>query len=278
MRGAATDPTYDIDLPVPRDLSRTLSQFVQRNVDGLRRMACLPLIRFPDIEQEAVVWNRAHLHDRNILPKHPENPTFCISDITSGNRVEVHHVEQGMRTRTRAAVLVRLTSLAATGFLVAGCGEGATGVQPPPGGSTPATASPSPSASNGADSSPSGDGETASPSDGAAETELVIDISIGEEAGQGTDTPEPRKWTLTCSPAGGSHPAPEAACSDLDQAGGVDALEEVPADQICTEIYGGPEVAKVTGHVGGTEIDTEFTKSGGCEMERYSTMGSVLDP
>ncbi|WP_460862866.1 SSI family serine proteinase inhibitor [Nocardiopsis coralliicola] len=110
------------------------------------------------------------------------------------------------------------------------------------------------------------------------ETELSIEIEAADGAGEGSPSPAaPASWTLTCSPAGGDHPDPEAACADLEEAG-AEGFEEVPKDSVCTHIMGGPEVATVTGHVGGSDIDTEFTKAGGCEMDRYESMGSVLTP
>jgi len=40
-----------------------------------------------------------------------------------------------------------------------------------------------------------------------------------------------------------------------------------PSGQIaCTEIYGGPAVAQVSGTFDGTEIDASFARSDGCEI------------
>ncbi|WP_344107908.1 SSI family serine proteinase inhibitor [Nocardiopsis rhodophaea] len=157
-----------------------------------------------------------------------------------------------MRMHTRT-VLARLAPLAAVGVLVAGCGGDATPVTPAP------------------------DTETENGAEGAA-TELTIKINYDEGSELAPEDAEPKEWTLTCSPAGGDHPAPEQACADLEKAGGPKAFDEVPEDQMCTHIYGGPEIAAVTGHVDDTEIDTEFNKSGGCEITRYENMGSVLEP
>ncbi|WP_046469226.1 SSI family serine proteinase inhibitor [Allosalinactinospora lopnorensis] len=177
-----------------------------------------------------------------------------------------------MRKHISATALPRLATIAAIGFLVAGCGGGADEGAPPED-DAPATESPE---GQDRDETPGGEGD----SDGAApETELTIELSLDEEAGAG-ETPEGFEegtWTLTCSPAGGDHPDPEAACADLEEAG-EEAFEEIPDDQVCTEIYGGPETARVSGHVGGTEVDTEFNKSGGCEIDRYKEMGAVLEP
>ncbi|GAB3453909.1 hypothetical protein GCM10027570_33540 [Streptomonospora sediminis] len=178
-----------------------------------------------------------------------------------------------MRTPTPAAASVPAALLAILGLAVAGCG--ASQVRTPP--------EPPPA---GASASSSGTGST-------AETVLTIHITAAgadQQSGAAEPTPspsapapstspvQPRHWQLTCRPAGGDHPDPEAACADLAAAGGAAAFEEVPADRPCTFIYGGPQVARVKGHVGDTPIDTEFTKSGGCEMQRYEDLGAVLAP
>lgn len=176
-----------------------------------------------------------------------------------------------MRTPTSAVASVPAALLAILGLAVAGCG--ASQVRTPP--------EPSPA---GASASSSGTGST-------AETVLTIHVTAAgadQQSGAAEPTPsapapstspvQPRHWELTCRPAGGDHPDPEAACADLAAAGGAAAFEEVPADRPCTFIYGGPQVARVKGHVGDTPIDTEFTKSGGCEMQRYEDLGAVLAP
>ncbi|MBB6174299.1 hypothetical protein HNR23_004359 [Nocardiopsis mwathae] len=155
-----------------------------------------------------------------------------------------------MHTRT---VLARLAPLAAIGVLVAGCG----------GDATPVTPAPDTATENGAE---------------GAGTELTIEITYEEGSELTPEDAAPREWTLTCSPAGGDHPDPEQACADLEKAGGPEAFAEVPDDQVCTHIYGGPEIAAVSGHVDGTEIDTVFNRSGGCEIARYDDMGAVLEP
>jgi hypothetical protein len=200
--------------------------------------------------------------------------------MTIGNRLPAPRVEQVMRTHIPATALVRPAALAAMALLVAGCGGGATGVQTPQDSTSPTTTeSPAPSASP--EGSPSA-GTPGADEDGGSDpagtdpaTELTIRIDVADDAAPGSA--EPADWTLTCAPAGGDHPDPEAACADLEDAG-TDAFAEVSDDQVCTHIHGGPEVATVTGRVDGTEVDTEFTKAGGCELERYEEMGAVLAP
>jgi hypothetical protein len=80
--------------------------------------------------------------------------------------------------------------------------------------------------------------------------------------------------TLTCEPAGGTHPSPDKACLLL--ASDPEALEPVPADMACTMIYGGPEEASVVGVVNGEEVDAAFSRTNGCELDRWDRMAPLL--
>ncbi|GAA3730640.1 hypothetical protein GCM10022205_14940 [Spinactinospora alkalitolerans] len=180
-----------------------------------------------------------------------------------------------MRKHIPATAPVRLAALTALGFLVVGCGGGTDQVAPADDSPAPSdSASPGSPGPDGGASPPS-----AAPGGGDAETELVIEVALDPDAdtAQSPDDIETGTWTLTCSPVGGDHPDPEAACADLEEAG-AEAFEPVPRDQPCTHIYGGPETATVTGHVGGTEIDAGLSKAGGCELNRWENLGAVLSP
>ncbi|GAB3206276.1 hypothetical protein GCM10027294_07980 [Marinactinospora endophytica] len=181
-----------------------------------------------------------------------------------------------MRTHITANAPIHIAALASLGLLLAGCGgttgdEGHTPARSPE--TAPAT---SPSASPSTPASPApppGDAASPSTTPDPAETELVIEIST-----DGTDGPaSPGEWRLSCSPAAGDHPDPEAACQTLAEVG-PEAFDPVPAGRPCTHIYGGPEVATVTGHVGDHEVDAEFSKAGGCELDRWERLGPVLSP
>lgn len=74
---------------------------------------------------------------------------------------------------------------------------------------------------------------------------------------------EEREWTLTCSPAGGTHPDPAAACDDL---AALDQPFVRPQSVVCTEIYGGPAVAEVRGDHDGQRVRFEFSRTDGCEI------------
>lgn len=77
--------------------------------------------------------------------------------------------------------------------------------------------------------------------------------------------------TLTCDPDGGTHPDPAKACDALLQH--EDALRPVPRDVACTEIYGGPQVATISG----PGVQATFSRSNGCEIARWDALRPVLE-
>jgi Subtilisin inhibitor-like len=85
------------------------------------------------------------------------------------------------------------------------------------------------------------------------------------------------RWTLRCNPARGTLANPGRACRRL-AAGGTKLFTPVPRDVVCTQIYGGPQVARVTGTVAGRRISTTFNRSDGCEVGRWDGLSAWLLP
>ncbi|MCX4982211.1 SSI family serine proteinase inhibitor [Streptomyces sp. NBC_00572] len=86
-------------------------------------------------------------------------------------------------------------------------------------------------------------------------------------------------FELTCDdPAGGTHPAREHACARLEQLAkaGENPFKPVPADQFCTQVYGGPAVAHITGTWQGRSVDARFSRADGCEIDRWENLEPVL--
>jgi Subtilisin inhibitor-like len=97
--------------------------------------------------------------------------------------------------------------------------------------------------------------------------DLQIEISI-----RGSEAPT-KVWTLHCPP-GGTLPDAAAACSKL---GEVDnPFAPVPKGTACTQIYGGPEIAHVTGTFDDERVDTQFSRGDGCEIERWKRVGFLF--
>lgn len=85
------------------------------------------------------------------------------------------------------------------------------------------------------------------------------------------------RWMLRCDPPRGTHPKPAAACRELARAGW-QALRPPPPDMACAEIYGGPQLAIVTGRVDGRRVWVRLTRVDGCQIERWKRLPSLLPP
>ena len=110
---------------------------------------------------------------------------------------------------------------------------------------------------------PTSSGSSAEPGD----TDLTIVINDGSGS--------TKTWRLTCNPAGGTHPDPQAACQALE-ANGAAALPPVPKDKACTQIYGGPETATISGTWKGQPVMSMFARNDGCQISRWKLMEGLL--
>ena len=84
-------------------------------------------------------------------------------------------------------------------------------------------------------------------------------------------------WTVRCQPADGSLPRPVRACRRL-LAGGAKLFAPLPKNIVCTDIYGGPQRAGVVGTVRGQRIGATFTRTNGCQIERWQRLSPWLLP
>ncbi|GEM_PF-1379750 len=77
--------------------------------------------------------------------------------------------------------------------------------------------------------------------------------------------------TLTC---------PASADDDVRACGRLAALHAPfapPApDEVCTQIYGGPEVLRVTGRWQGQAVDATFRRTDSCEITRYDAVAPAF--
>jgi len=111
------------------------------------------------------------------------------------------------------------------------------------------------------DSDRSGSAATTTVPASAANTKLEISVSIG-----GSEAPT-KTWTLEC-PDGGTLPHPDEACAKLAKMD--DPFAPVAKDKACTQVFGGPEVADVTGTFRGKPVNAHFNKGNGCEIARWN--------
>lgn len=99
------------------------------------------------------------------------------------------------------------------------------------------------------------------------------DLMIEVDAGDGSP---PQRWTLTCTGSGASGDLPdaEAACAHLQ--GLDDPFAPLPADQLCTEQYGGPQTARITGLWRGEPVDLRLARTDGCEISQWESLRPLL--
>ncbi|MDP9417683.1 MAG: subtilase-type protease inhibitor [Actinomycetota bacterium] len=95
-----------------------------------------------------------------------------------------------------------------------------------------------------------------------------LDITV--DTGDGP----PSSWTLTCDPDGGTHPEPGRACAAL--AAVDDPFAPVPSDMLCTQVYGGPQIATVRGTWRGRAVDARYQRTNGCEIARWDRLAAVF--
>jgi hypothetical protein len=82
-------------------------------------------------------------------------------------------------------------------------------------------------------------------------------------------------YTLGCPGGTGTLPEARAACSKLQRIG-ASAFAPVPPGMACTEIYGGPQVARVSGRLAGRSISADFSRNDGCQIERWGRLAFLF--
>lgn len=184
------------------------------------------------------------------------------------------------RPRTRGPLLA---ALAVAGL--AACSATPGGNAPSTAPSSASTASSSVSPSAGTSDFPAPDTETsvpapspsappaptAGPGTGNAELSITVNPSPTETA---------LNYTLVCRDglpvAESKHPKPEAACAALKNNAALLSPDAKGAPRVCTEQYGGPQQATVTGIVDETPVDATFARTNGCEISAWNAAQDVL--
>jgi hypothetical protein len=86
---------------------------------------------------------------------------------------------------------------------------------------------------------------------GSAETDLVVTVRPDGPHGPA------RRHHVVCPG--------DKACEGLS----AKRLAPVPPDVACSQIYGGPQTARVQGTLEGKPLDARFSRANGCEIERW---------
>jgi hypothetical protein len=98
-------------------------------------------------------------------------------------------------------------------------------------------------------------------------TALTIAVSPGNGAAS-------RRRTLRCNPTGGTLPKAGDACAQLARLRA--PFAPVPPGTMCTQIFGGPQVAHVRGTFRGHEVRATFDRRGGCEIARWNRVSFLF--
>ncbi len=175
-------------------------------------------------------------------------------------------------SRSRHAFLRLAAPFAALCLALSACAGGGPAAEPteqetsvqsaipdptPPAGATP---SPVPSASG----APSSTGTTA-----------LLTVAIQRDA-----SADPEQYTLECidgAPGPASTlPGAEGACAALGRLGTQFFTARPSKDVICTQQYGGPQRASITGTIDGTSVLASFALTDGCEISRWEKARDIL--
>jgi hypothetical protein len=111
-----------------------------------------------------------------------------------------------------------------------------------------------------------GSDQAAAPAD-AGLADLVV--RVDDDGAKGPHAA--RELAVKCATPGQS-----TACG---AAAGLSAsdLAPTPAGRACTQLYGGPETASITGSLRGEPVDARFARTDGCEIARWQHVQPLLD-
>lgn len=115
---------------------------------------------------------------------------------------------------------------------------------------------------------------TSTTQSGAIELTVVYDDGAGDKT----------SGALTCRGtdrrAEGALDGRAPAAELCAQARGIAELLTTPpaTGRACTQIYGGPETAHVTGTIDGDKVDRRFRRTNGCEIADYTRAAGLLQP
>ena len=186
-----------------------------------------------------------------------------------------------MRTQSGRPALVLAAVLMTAAGLAACTPDGGPTPSPSPSTTTGTPSSPSPTAPPGSASpdtettspAPSPSAAPLTPGPGQGNAELAVMIKPSE-------TGAPTNFTLVCQggvPAAESqHPNAASACTAIKTNPAILSPAAVGKDQVCTQQYGGPQTATVTGVVDGRQVQATFTLHDGCEIAAWSAAKDVL--
>lgn len=192
----------------------------------------------------------------------------------------------------RRSVLRLVPPLVALSLALTACSQGGPAAEPTQQETTVQSATPPPSPSSGApEPTPAPSGPATGPTEGTTSPTEGTTSPTAEPAASGANarltisfrqdaTAEPVQYVLECvdgAPGPASTlPNAEAACSRLGELGAKFFTARPNKDVICTQQYGGPQTASITGDIDGTSVLAAFALTDGCEISRWDRVKDIL--
>jgi hypothetical protein len=105
----------------------------------------------------------------------------------------------------------------------------------------------------------------------ATPTETDLKITVWPDGRAEGDS---KSYTLRCDPNSGTLPRAATACSRLDKL--PRPFGPVARNAVCTEQYGGPQQALVTGRFEGRSVWAMFSATNGCQISRAKRVAYLL--
>jgi hypothetical protein len=93
-------------------------------------------------------------------------------------------------------------------------------------------------------------------------------VRVDEDGAKGPETA--RELKLQCEASSDS-----GACRAASGVTDAD-LAPTPGGQACTQLYGGPQTASISGTLRGEHVDARFSRRNGCEIARWEHVQPLL--
>lgn len=91
---------------------------------------------------------------------------------------------------------------------------------------------------------------------------------------EGRDAAGKKTWTLRCDPTAGTLPRRAAACQKLDAM--TNPFARPRRGVVCTDVYGGPGQAVITGTYEGRPVWVLLSQRNGCEISRWRKLSFLV--
>lgn len=101
----------------------------------------------------------------------------------------------------------------------------------------------------------------------APATQLTVRVDA-----DGDGPAEPKQARVFCDQESNERGSPCAAAKSLRPAD----FEPTPGDVACTELFGGPETATISGTLERERVEGRFSRQDGCEIARWEKVSALL--